>query len=54
MKAMNDIFFLLTLAGMLNNHPVFSQKADLNNWPNFRGTNCSGIASPAVIRQALV
>lgn len=46
MKAANYIFCLLPLVVTLNNLPVFSQKADIDKWPNFRGTNCSGIASP--------
>lgn len=45
MKATNYTFCLLILAGMLFNHSVFSQKTDPNIWPNFRGINCSGIAS---------
>lgn len=31
---------------MLINLSVFSQKTDSSIWPNFRGVNCSGIASP--------
>ena len=46
MKASNYIFFILITAGMLINLPAFSQKKDANVWPNFRGSNCSGIASP--------
>jgi len=46
MKAANNAFYILILVGMLINLSVFSQKTDSNTWPNFRGTNCSGIAAP--------
>jgi outer membrane protein assembly factor BamB len=46
MKTIHYTFCLLILAGMLTNIPVFSQKTDSNIWPNFRGINCSGLASP--------
>jgi outer membrane protein assembly factor BamB len=45
MKTMNSIC-LLVMAGMIFNLSVYSQKTDPNIWPNFRGTNCSGIALP--------
>jgi outer membrane protein assembly factor BamB len=44
MKAVNFSNYTLILVGMLINLSVFSQKADPNTWPNFRGINCSGIA----------
>jgi outer membrane protein assembly factor BamB len=44
MKATNYTFCLLIIAGMLINLSVFPQKTNPNIWPNFRGTNCSGIA----------
>jgi outer membrane protein assembly factor BamB len=47
MKATHYTFYLLILAGMLINLSVFSQKTDPNVWPNFRGINCSGVASPS-------
>jgi outer membrane protein assembly factor BamB len=34
------------MAGMLINISAFPQKTNPNIWPNFRGTNCSGIALP--------
>jgi outer membrane protein assembly factor BamB len=46
MKAANYTFCILIISGMLINISVFSQKTDPNIWPNFRGVNCSGIASP--------
>jgi len=46
MKVANYTFYLLILVAMLINLSVFSQKTDSNTWPNFRGTNCSGIAAP--------
>ena len=46
MKAANYTIQTLIMAGMLVNLSVFSQKADPITWPDFRGVNCSGIASP--------
>jgi outer membrane protein assembly factor BamB len=46
MKTANYTFCLLILFGMFINLSVFSQKTDPNIWPNFRGVNCSGLASP--------
>ena len=42
----NNTLFLLILAGILINLSVFPQKTDFNIWPNFRGVNSSGVASP--------
>jgi outer membrane protein assembly factor BamB len=46
---MKTLVFSLTLwvlATMLINISASAQKSDPFSWPNFRGTNCSGIASP--------
>jgi FOG: WD40-like repeat len=37
---------LIIISGILMESSGFSQSSDSNIWPNFRGVNCSGIASP--------
>ncbi len=37
---------LMLISAMLISQPVFSQGSKLNTWPEFRGTNCSGVAHP--------
>ena len=37
---------LIIMAGMLIGISACTQKTDSNIWPNFRGVNCSGVASP--------
>jgi outer membrane protein assembly factor BamB len=45
MKTSVLALFLMILAGMLISISAFPQKTNSNIWPNFRGTNCSGIAA---------
>jgi outer membrane protein assembly factor BamB len=45
MKTLVNALFII-MAGMLINISAFPQKTNPNIWPNFRGTNCSGIALP--------
>jgi len=37
---------LMILSTVLINISAIAQKSDPNMWPNFRGSNCSGVASP--------
>jgi outer membrane protein assembly factor BamB len=46
MKTLVFSLTLMILASTLINTSVNAQKSEPNIWPNFRGMNCSGIASP--------
>jgi outer membrane protein assembly factor BamB len=46
MKTLVFSLTLMILATMLINISATAQKSDPNIWPNFRGSNCSGVASP--------
>ena len=46
MKTLVCSLILSILTTMLINISATAQKTDPNSWPNFRGTNCSGVASP--------
>jgi outer membrane protein assembly factor BamB len=37
---------LIILSGILIHSSVLAQKSETNIWPNFRGVNCAGVASP--------
>ena len=45
MKTSVFSLFLMILAAMLINISAIAQNTNPNVWPNFRGTNCSGIAT---------
>jgi outer membrane protein assembly factor BamB len=45
MKKIIHALFII-MAGMLINISALAQKTNSNIWPDFRGPNCSGIASP--------
>jgi outer membrane protein assembly factor BamB len=46
MKPSNNVVILMILSGILINISVYPQKPEPNIWPNFRGVNCAGVASP--------
>lgn len=46
MKPSFNVVSLMILSGMLINISGFPQKPNANIWPNFRGVNCAGVASP--------
>jgi outer membrane protein assembly factor BamB len=46
MKTLVFSLTLMILATLLINISAIAQKSDPNIWPNFRGSNCSGVATP--------